>query len=247
MAWARWIAAGCIHGDQADASALRVLYDFTEEFKPTHRICLGDLFDFRPLRRNATAAERAEGVSRDWEAGLAFLRRWRPTAYVLGNHELRLWEAAESPVDGIVQDVARQAVKGIEDWCRAEGCTLIDYNVRHVYTLGPLTFVHGMRAGKYAPAHMAAAFPGQTVFAHTHSRGYARAETLDRREAWNVGCLRTLDPAYATTRHATLRWAHGFGYGGVDVDSGVAHVQLAAPDEDGVWRLMSSWREYHGP
>ena len=45
------MAFGDAHGDMACRESINALEKHIEEFKPQHRICLGDFFDFRALRK----------------------------------------------------------------------------------------------------------------------------------------------------------------------------------------------------
>ncbi len=51
------------------------------------------------------------------------------------------------------------------------------------------------------------------VFGHIHSIESFQTPGLEQKEARSIGCLCSLDPDYANTKTAKLRWAHGFAYG----------------------------------
>ena len=84
--WTRFIAGFDVHGDKQSKAACEVFFKFAKDWKADIRVMGGDLFDFRPLRRKASEDERRESMREDFEAGIGFLKRMRPTHYALGNH-----------------------------------------------------------------------------------------------------------------------------------------------------------------
>lgn len=84
--WTRFIAGFDVHGDKQNKVACEVFFRFMKDWKPEIRVMGGDLFDFRPLRRKASEEEKRESMREDFEAGMGFLKRMRPTHYLRGNH-----------------------------------------------------------------------------------------------------------------------------------------------------------------
>ena len=112
------------HGDQQHGPSNKVFFKFIDQFKPHYRIAGGDVFDFRPLRGKATLEERQESLRPDRDAGLDWLELLRPTHFLLGNHDHRLWLNAEKS-DGVLSDYCRQGVEEIEDFCRKIKCRIL--------------------------------------------------------------------------------------------------------------------------
>ena len=77
--WTRFIAGFDVHGDKQNKAACEVFFRFMKDWKPEIRVMGGDLFDFRPLRRKASEEEKRESMREDFEAGMGFLKRMRPT------------------------------------------------------------------------------------------------------------------------------------------------------------------------
>ena len=100
----RFVFASDSHGDMADPEALEALWEFCKDYKPEVRVAGGDHFDLRALRRGvgSSDAESGESLKADLEAGKDFLRRFRPTVYLWGNHEHRLDNLIASSGSGFV-------------------------------------------------------------------------------------------------------------------------------------------------
>ena len=81
--WFKFQAGFDVHGDQQSKRACGVFFDFADVWRPDYRVMGGDLFDFRPLRKKASEDEKRESMRGDFEAGMEFLKRMRPTHYAL--------------------------------------------------------------------------------------------------------------------------------------------------------------------
>lgn len=216
----KWIYASDLHGDMQQGNVVDELYEFTEKFKPDVKIFGGDLFDFRAIRRGATATERADSMALDVELGLEFLNKWKPDVFLRGNHDERLWDTAKYAGDGLVRDHAQEGVRQIETKCKLIKCKLLPYSVNEgVYRLGKLSFIHGFHAGMYATKRHAEVFAdegGATIHGHTHSIQQASIARHGGANGFGAGCLCQLDMEY--NRHFTSRLMHqhGWGYGFVN-------------------------------
>ena len=213
----KWIYASDLHGDMQQGNVANELYEFTEKFKPDIKIFGGDLFDFRAIRRGATATERADSMALDVELGLEFLSKWRPNVFLRGNHDERLWDTAKYADDGLVRDHAQDGVRSITTKCKFIKCKMLPYNVNEgIYKLGKLTFIHGFHAGITATKRHAEIYScegGATIHGHTHSIQQASIARLGGAVGFGVGCLCQLNMEY--NRHFTSRLmhAHGWAYG----------------------------------
>ena len=206
----RWCACFDTHGDQLDPDAGRSFQEFTRWFKPTIRIHGGDCWDFRWLRRSASDEEKAASVSADFEAGLDFLKWYKPTAFLWGNHDDRLRRLLDSSV-GAQRELAGQwldrisvALAGVDQkpYCRRRG----------VLRVGDHSFIHGYGHGENA-AKVAAQVYGNVVMGHVHRIDMVRVAGLEDRYGYVAGCLCNLDMDYVRPNIGTLKHAHGWVYG----------------------------------
>ena len=243
----RFIALPDPHGDHADHKSNQIAYEFMQDFEPEHVISLGDVFDFRPLRKGASKEDQAESMAEDVRMGKEWLRKFKPTVYCLGNHDARLWEAMEYNPNGIIMDLARQGVKDIEYICRENNTEIVPYNFKQCHRIGKANFAHGIQC----PMHTAKATAeyygaGTTFVGHTHSIDYYRSKHIVKAEAYVCGCLCKTDPAYAERRPNTSRWENGFAYGMIHKNTGEVTAWQAKGDGDGVWILPSEMNTYGG-
>jgi hypothetical protein len=220
LAWQRFIVASDLHGDMQDSAAVNALSRFTREWKPKHRICLGDVWDFRALRTKASEEERRESLKADFDAGLAWLEDFAPTHdLLLGNHDIRLWDRAKFG-NGPLADYCGELVARVDaSLARCRVGTRPYHKRLGVLRLGHLKLLHGFYAGVTAARQHALAY-GSCLFGHIHSIDEASVPGMDRRTARAVGCLCRLDMDYNRASVNTLRYASGFAYGVVDDKSG---------------------------
>jgi hypothetical protein len=210
-----------------DAAAVNALSRFIREWKPKHRICLGDCWDFRALRTKASEEERRESLRADFDAGLAWLEDFAPTHdLLLGNHDIRLWDRAKlnngpmadycgELVTRVDASLARCRV-GTRPYCKRLG----------VLRLGHLKLLHGFSCGVTAARQHALAY-GSCLFGHVHSVDEASVPGLDRRVARSIGALCRLDYDYNRGSVNTLRHANGWAYGVIEDRTGEYQVWQA--------------------
>jgi hypothetical protein len=239
--WQKFMGGWDIHGDKMDADANAAFFTFADIWKPEIRVCGGDLFDFRPLRKGATPEEQHESLLKDYDAGIDWLTRFSPQFFIRGNHDERLYELAEKG-RGVAQDFAIEKVKSLEDTCQQIGCRMLKYDKReNVLRLGKLKLLHGFSTGIYACRAMGQAY-GACAFGHTHTIDHFTLATLEQHEARTVGCLCRLDLGYNSRHLVTLRQQHGFPYGVVNSKTG-DYVIWQAQQIDGQWILPTDYVE----
>ena len=183
-----FVYASDLHGDFQDHKTVDTLLKFCDSFNPDVRLFGGDLFDFRNIRRGAGPMERQDSMAADVEAGMQFLRDFKPHVFLLGNHDSRLWDTAKFHENGMVRDAAQKGVRDITAKCRSLKCKMLPYESdKGFYDLGKVRFIHGYHTGIYA--------------------------RLNGGRGMGVGCLAQLHMDY--NRHQTARMihAHGFAYG----------------------------------
>lgn len=242
----RFVYASDIHGIYSDKDSLDALHKFTNSFKPDHRILGGDLWDFVPLREGASAAEKATGITEDYKMGLSFLKQWKPTAFLLGNHDHRLWRAAATEVgDGMKRDSAKRMVEEVEALCHWHDCPILGYDKTiGVHKVGDLHFIHGFCHGENALKKTVLKMGVSVVCGHCHTPESIFLPKIGTPlQGHMAGCLRSLDADYTSTSLDTLRWRHGFVYGFVEEKTGEFIVSHAT-SIDGVWVLPSGFKTF---
>lgn len=226
MSWKKFVAGFDIHGDRADKKAVSKFFQFIDQFKPDIRICGGDVWDFRALRRGASEEERRDSMAADYAAGKLFLQQFKPNYLTLGNHCHRLWELAEAD-RGALSDYAQQGVDEIETWAVKAGCRILPYHKRlGVLQLGKLRIIHGFWSGLNADRQAAMTY-GACLQGHVHTVSEFAIPGLERRVARSCGCLCQLDMDYNSRTPSSLRHAHGFAYGVIDSRTGLYHAWQA--------------------
>lgn len=238
--FSKFVFASDVHGDMQDESANGALFRFVGSFKPDVRIMGGDLWDFRPLRRGACDDEKRESLAKDYTAGMQWLKRFKPNFFLLGNHDARLFELAESD-NGVASDYAAQGVAEILSTTNKMKCKILPYHHRHgLLKIGKAKFAHGFSTGLYAARTMANTY-GAVIFGHVHTVSEFSVPGLDRRVARSVGCLCKLSMDYQIRQMQSLAHSHGFAYGIINNRTG-SYVVNQAEEIDGKWILPSDFK-----
>jgi hypothetical protein len=242
MSWKRWIAGFDAHGDKQDRAAVGKFLEFCKEWKPSIRINGGDNWDFRPLRGKANADERRESMLKDYNRGTEFLKAYKPTVFIRGNHDERLWKLREAD-HGPETDFAIGVIGEINGLMKKLGCKMLPYHFKKgVFRIGKLKAIHGFFCGANAP-HKTAAIYGDVIYGHDHSIASSAAARWEGTEGGHsCGCLCKLDMGYHESKPGTLRWEHGFVYGVVNDRTGDFHYWQARKC-GGKWMLPSDMVE----
>ena len=222
----KFVAFGDNHGDLADPEACDALEAFVKDYKPDERIHLGDCFDFRSLRQGVGAhdAESTESHKADLDAGLDFIRRFRPTVYLMGNHEARLHRLITQSSSAMIRDYCTDIQDAIHREARKVGVRKIyQYHAeKGVHRLGPVAFIHGYAVGKNATELQGLHYAtqgGGLIHGHTHNLSSVALTRHGSGNAFSAGCLcqkQAMD--YAAHRLATSRWGSGFVAGWIHGD-----------------------------
>lgn len=220
------VAMGDNHGDLACEDTLDAIMEFVNRVKPKYRVHLGDNFDFRWARKGVDKAskEAKEGFDEDLEAGLAWIRRYRPTHYLWGNHCDRILQIIRN-TDSIKDKQDMQKIKDkIMRTLREVGCKVVRmYNVKGGYIkIGPITFIHGFSHGMNAllkDCRIYSDAGGGFCMGHLHRLEQLNIESHAGGAAWLCGWAgRQEDADYAFRFTGSLRWQNGFMYFMVDGD-----------------------------
>lgn len=207
----RFVVAFDNHGDKADPSSVTAFHEFVKSFKPSIRIHGGDCFNLACLRKNASEGEKREKLQDDIDAGHIFLRAFKPTVFLRGNHDERLWDAADCD-DGKLANFAATLILDIKETLGRD-CIILPYCKRKgVHHLGKLKVIHGYHTGIYAARHAAAAY-GNVLMGHVHAEDHQSIAHIDGLAGDTSGALCQLDQPYNRAHVNTLRQSNGWAYG----------------------------------
>lgn len=201
------------HGEYQSDAAIEQVIRFRKEFKPDIIVHHGDCFDLPWLMRRASEEEKNRSITEDMEKGEAFLRQMRPTHYLLGNHESRLWKQYRQQSSGS----AKQAMlAGIMERIRdaAGEATMYEYHIkRTILRLGQWHLMHGWRSGIYALRNMVKDIGESLMVGHNHAADDIEVDMMKRPRGISIPCLCRVDMDYADTHAVTFRQNHGYVWG----------------------------------
>ena len=193
-----------------------VVKQFMDEWKPKHRVHLGDVWDFRALRQGASPEERAEDVRYDYNCGKELLGWFKPQILTLGNHDHRIWRTARETSNGALADLMSKFCDEAETDLRKMKIQVTPWGVENYAKLpiiGSPKLLHGYRATMY-PAKAHFENYGDCITAHVHKPDSHEARNVDGGKAYCVGTLaRIKEMGYANAWAAKLAWRNSFLYG----------------------------------
>lgn len=235
--WKRIVAVGCTHGEHMLPDAGAAVLLFCEQFKPDHRIHLGDAYDLPALRRGAQGTpDEMSPIHSDISAGAAFLRAYRPTVFTAGNHDFvrvdRLLNDHRALVKEAAEEMYRRMILPLKE-CRTQ---VFQWNIWEAWKMGGFTFNHGFTYGiNYI--RKTAMHRGNSVVAHGHWAGSATADREDNPTCYAVGTLADIPHmGYAETRFATYGWNHALLHGEICDDRAQLNLHTW-PKGETEWRL----------
>tara|TARA_R110000868_G_scaffold84282_1_gene237649 strand:+ start:677 stop:1414 length:738 start_codon:yes stop_codon:yes gene_type:complete len=215
MAWEKSIFIGCTHGDLVCPDAVSVLKQFLAEWKPKHRIHLGDLWDFRGLRGGANPEERAEDIRYDYNCGIELLDFYKPQILTLGNHDHRIWRVAKETSNGVLADLMAKFCDDAETDLRKRRIKWSPWGVEQgiQFPIGNIWLNHGYSSTMY-PAKKAFEEFGDSASAHVHKPSRYEARHKKGGKAFTVGTMADIKKmSYANGYPAKLGWRNSFEYG----------------------------------
>lgn len=234
----RFAFAADNHGNHVCPRTAGVFFDFLKAWKPAIRIHGGDCFDFAALRKGASDEEQRGTLRDDLDAGLAFLDQFKPTHFLRGNHDERLWDLSTSD-DGPLADLANSFIRDIDD--ALKGVRVYPYHKRDgICRIGDTAFMHGYQCGMNAARNAAMAY-GKCVIGHVHTSDEQRAARHDDATGHSSGALCILDQRYNRAHVGTLRQNNGWVYG---LKIGETFIIHHAKPQAGVWLLPDSFSTY---
>ncbi len=235
MGWTTFSIAFDLHGDQCHRPSVKAFHKFNADFKPQRRIVGGDVWDFPRWREGASGRDLKRQINPDFDAGIAFIEKFRPDTVLLGNHDRRMWRAAECE-----DELAAERIADLKKKQKELGFALLPYSKSRVIQLGPLKVLHGFFAGETAAKRHAQVY-GPAIFGHVHTGERASAPRHgERHEAWSSPALCRLDFEYAEEKPSTLKWENGWIYGAFNGRR--YHVETATM-QGGTVMVASGFRE----
>ena len=231
--WKPFTIVGDNHGDMEDKEAVKIFHKFVKDYQPTIRIHLGDNWDFRPLRSKASKIEQLELMMPDFKQGIEFIKKYRPTHFLRGNHDERLWDLAKRN-EGMLSEFADRLVHNIEYILKQFKAPILPYDKRNgVLQIGKLRVIHGYTHGVNAAKRSAEAY-GSVIMGHVHSTQTSSIPGLDYRVGRSNGCLCRLDMEYSRATMASLAHNHGWAYGIINSNTGEYGI-WQAENINGLW------------
>jgi len=209
----RWISLADPHGDKQCPDAIAAARHFVKHFKPDRRIFLGDAFDFRQLRNNASQHEKIQDkAGDDFACGMDFLGWYKPHVFLWGNHDWRIHKAIKDDSrEGAERTLYRGWIEQIEHVTR--GASHLEYCKRKgVHSWGDYSFVHGYTHGLNAAREAAKAY-GNVIMGHVHRFDTATVPALTPKVGRSCGSLCLLDLDYNRAQLNTLAQENGWYYG----------------------------------
>lgn len=236
MSWKKFVVCGDSHGSLVCEKSKNKFLDFVDNWKPHHRIHLGDLWDFSPLRKGASQEEKADGIADDYVAGIEFLDEYKPHFLTLGNHDDRIWMHSTHCADGIMRERCSQLAEASENEFRKRKIQWVPYHVSRYLQMpeGGPKLIHGFRATMY-PAKAHFENWGPSICGHVHKPDAYVARHIDGQASYSVGCLADISRmSYADRTPAKLAWRRGWLYGMINAKSGAWNAWHVI-EEGGQW------------
>jgi hypothetical protein len=217
------IAMGDNHGHLACDDTLDAIMEGVARYKPKggnrqYRVHLGDNWDMTCLRKGIehNSKEAIDNLREDLDAGIQWIRRYKPTHFLFGNHEWRVFELLHNTDSMSKARKAQDVIDEMKRELRAVGCKVIKpYDVRDCrVSIEGIDFIHGMSHGKNALLQDQATYgtPGHGfAMGHLHREEQLNYQHIEGGAAFLCGCAMDISLAnYALRRSGTLRWQNGF-------------------------------------
>lgn len=214
------------HVPYEDRAAFALMLEAGRRLRPDTVVLLGDFADFYSVSSHSKNPERARDLSYEVERVHERLRELaelgaRRNVYIAGNHEDRLSRYLCDRAPELFGTVKLEEVLDL----RQLGFEFVPY--RKSLRIGKLHLTHDVgNSGPQAHAKASALYGGNVVIGHTHRLAYAVQGDAqgDAHVAAMLGWLG--DRSQVDYLHAVqaAQWAHGFGIGYLEPESGVVHV-----------------------
>lgn len=217
----KFIAIPDCHIPYEDKAALNTALEIAAWYSPDEIIILGDFLDMAPLshwNRKNIRERKNLNMANDFKRANEVLDRIQKIAkkkvtYITGNHERFCDDVLEEQpeLEGLI-DVA------INLKLKERKIELIPLN--HCYTLGKLSFTHGLYTGASHAMKHVTAFERNIVYGHLHDVQLcvkvSPLDVEDKHMGLSLGCLAAKNPGYGKNR--PNNWVHAVGVGMVRSD-----------------------------
>lgn len=206
---------GCSHGELVCREAEKIAKAFMEDWKPKHRVHLGDLWDFAALRGGAGAEEKAMGIRHDYNCGLELLDWFQPQQLTLGNHDHRVWRAAKETSQGVLAEFCCGFSQEIEEELRKRRIQWSPWGVEQglAFPVGDIWLCHGYQSTVY-PAKTVHDVYDDSMSAHVHKPTSYYARKRRGGQSHTTGTLAAIDKmTYADGYTAKTGWRNSFHFG----------------------------------
>jgi len=204
---------GDLHVPHQDKTAVKLLLNFMDWYKPEIVIINGDLIDFGNISKFLRDPTTTPSIKEEIEEAKKVLKEvieHSPKAkryYIQGNHELRLQKYLITKAPEILELVNFEDLLEIKDKFEMVNDSLKENYIK----IGSIYVGHWDRVSKfsaYTVKNIMADRGVSIVQSHVHRMGYHCERLMDRMiEGWEIGCLCSLNPSYVVSPN----WEHGFG------------------------------------
>lgn len=237
----RAMFVGCSHGAHINQRVADDVLAFAKDFKPHHRVHLGDAWDTAAFRSGAGGSnDEGASVSADLDAGTEFIKRYEPTVFFYGNHEDRLFQLAGHPralIAAAAQSVLSQISALFSDM-KCETALYAGTASRKSWRLFGNTLAgHGFMYGEQCTRDHVEMLGAPCIHAHDHKAKMQPGRVVGAAMGYSVGTLATIPAmAYAKARRATAAWSGAIVYGEYGDDWSRWEIKVLHTSEGGTWQ-----------
>src|ERR1035437_2524016 len=183
--WKRVVSCGCLHSEYANQDAVAAVLLFVEQYKPEHRIFLGDCYDTTCLRSGAKGTQDENSpIDNDLKIGREFLYNFRPTVFTEGNHDARprlLMNHSNTIIAEAAKSIYERMMQPLWDM----NTIITPWDIFSFYELGGYKWMHGCLFSEQYLRDAANRF-GNSVVAHAHRPGISKGVHIDSPTAYGV-------------------------------------------------------------
>jgi len=226
----KFIIAFDLHSSFQDPRTVDAFFDFKRSFRPTINILGGDIWDLTALRSGASGKDYNTSLADDFKAGADFVKRFKPTAALFGNHEDRMERIIQNG-SGPTREYSQILMDNITELYDKMNIKPISYDKRNYYQLGNYRVIHGSHCGIGAIRTHAMRYGGNVIHGHVHAPGTYSVPSVDGFKAYSAPCMCQVDYEYNKTNTTAMGHRNGWIYG-IIKRNGKCEVNMAVKDED---------------
>lgn len=206
-----------LHGIEQHKRTVHAFLSFVKEFKPELKVFGGDLWNLAALRRQADEHEKVIRLKEDFLAGIEFLKEYKPSILMIGNHDQRLYDAVKRERvnrTGWLSELADTYLKQFHEFVDANGIKIYPYEKKKgIFRVHGMAFAHGFGSGGMLSQNMAETY-GDIIHGHGHKIERTTAMHSGHAvTAFQSGCLCRDDMEYTRADLGSLRQEQGWVYG----------------------------------